>query len=1090
MRQDVKLYINDSEVYFRETPEINFTYQQVDYTSPAAVKNSYTKELEVEGVPQNNRIFNSIFRLDRVNSLSDGYFNPAKRVPFQLFHNGDLVEQGYCKLNEVINEGGKITYLLTLFGGLGEFFYSLSYCETDNPDEGGNELTLADLTYRNDETGEDIDLDFTINKETVASAWTNLGERNGYIKSKWDIINIVPCYNGYPEALDADRVLVDVRSSSSITMRTVVDNVVATSNGFPTNVSGFTPYNGRYAFVKADGDFTDLEMKDLRSYLQRPCVSVLGLFNGIKNSTKFDVQLDPNFFVYDNPYYGNAHFTLPLLSNLETESSSITATYSIADVSENTMYDWRFRLGIDAPLYEGVTDLSVSFTPLVDYKYNPGNTERQPSGGTKFYTSFSTGKGEKNQKVGAVTYQLIGYDGNNSAVAGSDIYVCTSKVERTNWTSSKTLSEMGFESVFGAVPVYDYGYFVRGSKWGQNGYECKWYKPVTLRLSTNSTDVKYVVLRVNWVNYKNEYRGCLSPTNGKPDTIFKDKGYNFLWVGRLIQSITPVLSGGSTTVSTPSSLCSNARVTKKMLLSSLDASPCDLLLSYCKLFNLYFEKDLHSDTVYIRWRGNFYDGETKNLEKLIDRKKEMTLTPLSFENKWYAFNYDEGEGKYLESYKDKYSAPFGQQKVDTGYNFDSSVKEVLEDNSFVNAVSTIENSPYFHFWRTNGNDEIGLPPFLFNQKVTYSLFSGNENKDIDVLYPADAAEGGFNSECNYLDAFDRLQLRDKENSPVDGAGVLVFFNGYNDEKDYDDNHLIWFSGQSIPSPIALTYRITDDVQEMIDLNGKPTWLWTQDNSLGLPVTLIPHFSRYTGYKDVAKNYIGFAWDFGYPKELYIPEKRYSATSPIYQRFWKKYISDLYDQNTRRLKCYVKMEDKVIGNWLKHFYWFDNSLWVLEKVTDYDITSFETVLCEFVKVWDKTAYTDNISFAPILTVTPSTTTIPASGGTVTVEVYISDSGSWGSDYDPGKISADIDSSSGGVETTVVTLTFAANTGSSRTVSYTVTDSYDHSVSVIFFQEGETQLNLNPSVLTLDYDSGATGTITITSDGDYNISINDN
>lgn len=1094
MKQEVRLFINDKEVEFSQPPEINFVYQKVDYTNPTVVKNSYTKSLEIEGTPQNNRIFNSIFNLDRVQANSEGYFNPAKRVSFQLFENGDIMEQGYVKLDEVRRENGRIIYALTLFGGLGDFFYGLSYSESNNPDEGGNELTLGDLTYRNESDGKEIDLDFTINRQAIKDAWDNLGNYYGYIHNKWDIINFAPCYNGYPEKLDADKVLVDVRSSSTINMRMVQNNSVVTVNGFPTNVSGFTPYEGRYAFVKAGGKLTDLEMKDLRSYTQRPCISVRGLFNGIKNSTKFELDLDRDFFNYDNPYWMDSWITLPLLSNLDNESENVTTSFSVIDTSKADNYDYRLRLGGNTPLYESVSEVSVTFTPVATYKQTGSwddESVRAAAASTKFYPSFYTGgQGSGRYKYGALTCQLIGFDSNGSAVAGSDIYVCTNKIQKGNELKSATLNEMGYESIYGAAPIFDYGYFIKGSRWSTSAWDLKWYQPITLKLSTTSTDVRYVVLRFDWVNssvsknmYPSTYRSSMSPTNGKPSNIFHS--YNF-------NTITASISTGNLTVTTPSDLSSGAKISKKKLLGSLEATPCDLLLSYCKLFNLYFEKDLYEDKIYIRHRGNFYDGKTINLEKLIDKGKDMTLTPLSFENKWYSFNYDEGEGDYLTKYKEKYSSDFGQQKIDTGYNFDSDINNLLEDNAFKNGISCLENSPYYHHYMTNFYDDIGLPPFLFNQKVTYSLYNNStmENKEIDLLYPASADVGGYNQNINFLDAFDKLQFRDGDNKPTDGAGVLCFFNGFNDEKDYDDAHYIWLSGSSIPSPLELTYRITDDLQQMITLNGKPCWLWTQDDSLGIPITKLPHFGRYTGYKDANMNYIGFAWDFGFPKELYIPDKKYGTSSIIYNRFWKKYISDLYDNNTRILSCYVKMQGRVLGDWLKHFYWFDNSLWVLTKITDYNITSFDTVLCEFVRVWDTTAYTDKINFSPILTLTPSTTEIPASGGTVTVEVYISDGGSWGSEYDGSIITANPTRSSGGVETTVVTLQIAANTGSSRTFTYSVEDSYDRMATVTFHQAGESILTLSPASIELDYGSGATGTLTVASDGDYNITINDN
>lgn len=1090
MRQEIQLFINDKEVHFSEPPEINFVYQKVDYTNPTVIKNSYTKELEVEGTPENNQIFNSIFQLDRIQVNSNGYFNPAKRVPFQLFENGDIMEQGYCKLNEVRREKGKIFYSLTLFGGLGDFFYSLSYNESDNPDEGGNELTLADLTYRTENNGTEIDFDFDINKETILSAWTNLENYNSYIHNRWDVVNFIPAYNGYPEGLDGNKVLVDVRSSSTISMRTVFNNNVANVQGFPTNVSGYTPYEGKFAFVKADSNFTEWEMKDLRSYQQRPCISVKGLFNGIQNSTKFTLDLDRDWFSNDNKYWTDAWITLPLLSNLEVESEDVATTFSIDDTSKADTFDYRLRLGGNTPIYESVSEVEITFTPQATY--GGGWEADQAATATKFYPTFYTGgQGSGRYKYGALTCQLLGFDSNGNAVAGSDVYVCTNKMNKSGELKSATLNEMGFESLYGAAPIYDYGYFERGSRWTSAAYDVKWYKPITLKLQTTSTDVRYVVLRLDWVNSsksKNEwyaggtYRSALSPTSGKPSSIFHS--YNF-------REMTANITNSNLVVSTPSEMASGARITKKKLLSSLEATPCDLLLSYCKLFNLYLEKDLYEDKVYIRQRGNWYDGKTINLEKLIDRSKDITINPLSFETKWYSFNYAEGEGDWLTKYKEKYSSDFGQQKVDTGYNFDSEINDLLDGNAFNNGISTVENSPYFHHYMTNGEDMIGLPPFLFNQKATYTLYTSTGGTiDVDLLFPSSAYEGGYNQNCNYLDAFDKLQFRDGENKGTDGSGVLCFFNGFNDEKDSDDPHYIWLKDSLIPSPLQLTYRLTDDLQEMITLNGKATWLWTQDDNLGIPVTKIPHFGRYTGYKDAAMNYIGNAWDFGFPKELYIPDKKYGTSSTLYNRFWKKYISDLYDNNTRVLTCYVKMEGRVLGDWLKHFYWFDNALWVMTKITDYNITSFDTVLCEFTKVWDKSAYTDKVVFGSILEVRPSTTQIPKTGGTITVEVYISDGGSWGSEYDPDIITANPVRSSGGVETTIVTIVVAPNSGQPRSFTYSVEDSYDRMATVTFYQDGETSIELNPTVLSLDYDSGATGTINVSTTGDYNITINDN
>lgn len=1092
MRQEIKLFINEQEVWFSEPPQINFVYQKVDYTNPTIVKNSFTKTLEIEGVPQNNKIFNSIFLSDRINSNANDYFVPSKRVPFQLFENGDILEQGYCRLDNIRKDGAKITYFLTLFGGLGEFFYQLSYNESDNPDEGGEPLTLADLTYRTDE-GEEIDFDFDINKETVKEAWDNLELYKGYISNKWDIVNFCPAYNGYPE-FDADKVLVDVSGTTGIMLRQIADYQITPISGFPTTLSGETAYatpyrplDNRFAFAECGQDMTEWETKDLRSYLQRPCLKVTGLFNGIANSTKFSLDLDKNFFAYDNPYWTDAYITLGQFSNLENESESASTTFTIGNTDIIDRYDNRLRLEGSTGLYESVSDVSITFTPKATYRkphIDEHNEAENTATHSQFYPAYWTGgQGGGRYKYGALTCQLLGMDSDGEIVAGSDIYVCTNKVWKDGKWKSATLADMNFESVYGANAIYDYGYFKRGQRWTVLAWDCEWYKPITLTLSTNSKDIRYVTLRMCWINHRTDYRSSLSPTQGKPSYIFHTYAYS---------GVTPTISSSNITVQTPSDTHSGTRITKQKLLSGLDATPCELLLGYCKLFNLFFEKDLYEDIIHIRHRGNFYDGKLINLEKCIDRSKEINIKPLSFDSKWYQFKYSDGEddSENLAKYLEERSNTFGQQKVDTGYNFDSSINDLLDGIAYKNGVSVQEQSPYFHYYRTTNTDNKGLPPFLFGGKVQYTLFRNDlmDDKSVEITYPAQAYEGTYTKYGQYFDAFDKLQLHTEDNEAADGSGVLCFFNGFNAFEDFDGEHPIsGITGFNQP----LTYRLTDDLQQMITLNGKPCWLYTNDDNLGIPITKVPHFSRYTRFRDSELKYIGMAWDFGFPAELYLPEKKYSTTSTIYNRFWKDYISDLYNVNTRVLECYVKMEGKVLGDWLKHFYWFDNCYWVLTKITDYCITSYDTVLCEFTKVNNKNAYTDVIAFSPILTLTPSYDgIIPATGMSMDVTVYISDSGSWGTDFDPSIItSCNPTRSSGGVETTVVHITIAPNDGVEREFTFKVS-STDNQKTITFRQAAGSTLGLNPTRLNFDYDANITKSLSVTATTNYNITITDN
>ena len=67
MKQIVELYINNQKVYFTQPPEIFFNYTHSDLHNPTVIKNSFSKTITIEGVPENNRIFNEFYDLRRIN---------------------------------------------------------------------------------------------------------------------------------------------------------------------------------------------------------------------------------------------------------------------------------------------------------------------------------------------------------------------------------------------------------------------------------------------------------------------------------------------------------------------------------------------------------------------------------------------------------------------------------------------------------------------------------------------------------------------------------------------------------------------------------------------------------------------------------------------------------------------------------------------------------------------------------------------------------------------------------------------------------------------------------------------------------------
>ena len=103
-------------------------------------------------------------------------------------------------------------------------------------------------------------------------------------------------------------------------------------------------------------------------------------------------------------------------------------------------------------------------------------------------------------------------------------------------------------------------------------------------------------------------------------------------------------------------------------------------------------------------------------------------------------------------------------------------------------------------------------------------------------------------------------------------------------------------------------------------------------------------------------------DFGVPRQLDIPGIVYDPETTIYHSAWKAYLSDRYDVNTKVMTCRVDFSGiRVSQDLLRKFYWFENSLWVLNKITNYSLTTFDPVECEFVQVQDKDNYLNGQSY---------------------------------------------------------------------------------------------------------------------------------
>ena len=169
-------------------------------------------------------------------------------------------------------------------------------------------------------------------------------------------------------------------------------------------------------------------------------------------------------------------------------------------------------------------------------------------------------------------------------------------------------------------------------------------------------------------------------------------------------------------------------ITKSLLLKT-EKTPADFLLDYTKLFGLYFIKDVGSKKITICSRNTFFTGETVDFSDRIDYSKNITITPILFDKKFYLMQRDTPETKVSKRYKDQYAQEYGQQRLATGYNFNYETKKLYDGNLYQSVVPMLNSDKYFRKFYDNENTAV--PAFL-NDNCTYHLYNGDDTIDIGV----------------------------------------------------------------------------------------------------------------------------------------------------------------------------------------------------------------------------------------------------------------------------------------------------------------------------------------------------------------------
>ena len=1042
MNTDIRLFIGGTEVEFSTTPQVLYNYKVTDYTNPTSIRNGYSKSIQVPSTPSNDILFDHIFLNDRVQGNG---FNALKRADFQLFVNGVIFEKGYVKLNTIKRIGNNITYDITLYGSIGSFLYSLSTVEGSD-----KKMSLADLTYSNYDYPEP-DMDFEINKEAVNEAWDRI---NGYHsgRSKWDILNFAVTSEGLVDDFECGKVLINTYQNRSFS---------GASTGYGP-ILGNTINNNGFVLGELSNEITADMSFDLRSYLLRPTISVRSIFDAIKNPSVnggFEVYLDDHFFNYDNPYYWQSHMTLPTLRELSIEktTSGSTSSASMTKTDRN-----HYRINYTLPFGKVASTMELKLN--LSISASTSATEAFP------YRMMQTTTTSRNyiwaywHNTGIIL-QLLGYNDSNEVVAYSDaVYV------------GGNYYKAGIDNTGNVFDDYTYGdkatNRVIPSKFKKIGGEWKLVdtddNQIDLRLTIPASHISRVELYLETPtsqsymyggNKMRRYNSSNKDESG--DLWFYSSGFrrydgnidiNTAAAMDRISAIYQLSMGGfNVDFKDDSTLFSGTKITKDKLLAT-DFSPADWLISYCKLFGLYIYSDPEevaidelncpNGVIHIVDRDTFYNENVINLQQYIDRSKEMVITPAVAKSRYLKFECEGIDSDAEQKYQATYGFSYGRQLVDTSMDFDADTTDLYDGNVFKSGVMVQERNRYL------SAPVGGVPVYAFDGlkytffKPTTDGFDTDEKEYKKQIYTCTPIN---QKGLDYYDSMPKLQVRGENWSAGDGKYVLLFYDG--------------MKSPMTSAGTQVTYWLTDDLKEMAEVNdGAPCWLMTQTetdvsgNSIAIARSSIPNFTR-----DIIRgNNIVNSWNFGHPKETYIPDTYTTDGDSIYDKCWKSYIRDMYNVDSRILSCSTRLIGKANPEWVRNFYSFDNAIWRINEIKDWNIATNEVTKTEFLKVIDINDYKLNrITSLGSVTITFSKSVVDYTGETITGKVICQDAGnSWAfADYfcavdELGNstcwLTDDYISpiTGSGVETTF-TITIPANTGlTQRTISLGLEDSGDY------------------------------------------------
>ena len=673
----IRLFIENKEVELDKNVSFAINKQFEDITSPADIKNDWSKTVEIPFTQSNNKLFGELFNVDRLivegdTTLMGIYFDPYKKVNFRLQWGSSIIMQGYVKILDIVKAAnGTGHYNITLNGELGKVFQEMKKITFDTATE--------DTKYLID-GGKYVDE--VINKDLINTLWSNepdldtldLVEKTDSKYRIQDYIGFVP-NNSYNDDFDY-KTFQKQNENASMKFEEVLDEKAKTvaddENATYQSVVGIAADT-----VIGDG-LLPREIGEYRSYMQLPYIYFNKLFNIFAHKTTeitgYSVETDGAWFSNQNPYWNRYVCMLKQFNtNVDVKGyngkwSTSTLGYFVSKDDANHTYlprisdaqpiTWNpfmptgFLDEVRADFIAGKFD---NITIAQDIPVKLSLTDTQFTDDTiawRNYVIFDAGYmlniqfrvKDENGNVVFTSIPTCLHNPNNKAFEGNGVTI-------------------------NGIP-----------KVSEGNYEISFNMPFGINIDRNivgndfSVEVAVYSSDVYDRGIDTIFSQIDSLEGGDAERVFPD-------VLHVIALPTNV------TINTSNRKRSNSRFILNDLWNN-EFNVFDVILNYCKQFRIgVFCDDIYKRLIFKPLSTYFNDYKVLDWTHKLDTSREYHIQPITFQNKYVLFNYEKYDTELNNLYNEKYGRNFCEYRLTTDYEFNTDEKKLFK-NSKVAIPST------------------------------------------------------------------------------------------------------------------------------------------------------------------------------------------------------------------------------------------------------------------------------------------------------------------------------------------------------------------------------------------------------------------